>query len=73
MTKKLSKLSSEATICPNCGSDRTVKIIYGYVDAVLIETLVADADEEDDDTYYGGCIVDENSPARHCNACLKNY
>jgi hypothetical protein len=73
MTKKLSKIPSEANTCTNCGSDRTVKIIYGYVDAVLIEYHEVDGDEKEDDTYYGGCIVDTDSPSRHCNACLKNY
>ena len=59
-------------VCPKCQSAETVEIIYGYVDMMPVVSK-ADDDSVDDGPYFGGCIVEENSPTQHCNDCGKKY
>ena len=53
-------------VCPKCGSENNNEIIYGYVNMMPV---VSESDDEsvDDGPYFGGCIVEEDGPTRHCD------
>jgi hypothetical protein len=51
--------------CPYCNSTKTVEITYGLVDIPELNGP--------DDVYLGGCVINPDSPDRHCNNCGKDY
>ena len=61
----LLSLRPDALLCPSCGSDRIMEIIYG-----LPPMTQKIQDELNKKTItLGGCIVHENAPVWMCEAC----
>lgn len=52
-------------ICPICGSSNVAKYIFGLVgyDDELQEQL------DKNEIVLGGCCIEPDSPAYHCNEC----
>jgi len=51
--------------CPHCGSEETVRIVYG---------LPASGTEYDKRDYVlGGCVIRRNSPTHECRDCDKGF
>ena len=56
--------------CPKCEYDSFAEILYGLVvtdDSELNEKLNSGK------TVLGGCCIDEDSPAWHCNKCKHEW
>lgn len=51
------------TKCPKCGADRARKILWGLPSDEFLKS------EKSKDYYLGGCIVSDNDPIWHCEAC----
>jgi hypothetical protein len=49
--------------CPECGSEDTVEIVYGYPTHELSE------ESEPGEVVPGRCCINEDSPDRECRAC----
>ena len=45
--------------CPKCGDFQVKRIVYGMIRPGSLK----------DDEAPGGCVVDEDSPKWHCDAC----
>ena len=55
-------------ICPNCNSENTVRIAYGYPGPEAVE------DSKAGKVHLGGCIVDVfNQNNSHCNDCNHDW
>jgi hypothetical protein len=52
-------------VCPNCGSSRVARIMYGYPPPS--RELEKEMDEER--LVLGGCIVTGEDPTHYCNSC----
>ena len=64
MNDKLKTIS-----CPNCKSENTCKISYGYPgDEEEYLKLVAEKK-----LYSGGCCIDDDSPTWYCNNCENKW
>lgn len=50
--------------CPNCGSELILDITYGYPSSEAFE---------DKSFFSGGCCVNDESPAYHCNSCEHEF
>ena len=55
--------------CPECGSSKVARIIYGYLE--LSKDLKKDLDAGK--TRLGGCCVSEDSPVWECNFCYHEW
>ena len=53
----------ENPVCPECGSEDVIPIVYGKPGTELIER--ADKGE----VILGGCVISDDSPFNHCNGC----
>lgn len=53
--------------CPYCLSTDTVRIVYGFPSAELVEQA------EREEVALGGCIVSDNDPNRTCNTCGESF
>ncbi len=53
--------------CPNCGSIKTIKIIYGLPSFELFK------EAESGLIKLGGCIVDISNPKRFCTNCKNEF
>lgn len=55
--------------CPNCNSTNTCNIMYGLPDFTpeLEQKLAAG------EVLLGGCVIEEDSPNRHCNECELDF
>lgn len=49
--------------CPECGSSRTARIVYGYPSPELIEQASRG------EVVLGGCVIWPEQPVRACLAC----
>ena len=49
--------------CPNCGSHKTVLILYGY------PTEGALGEAQQGKIELGGCVITGNDPKEHCTEC----
>lgn len=64
---------TQSSICPNCNSNATCKIVYGMVeyDEAMAQREAAGK------VYLGGCCVELDDECRqlnrHCNACDLNF
>jgi hypothetical protein len=47
--------------CPSCHSKKILPIIYGEITEVV------------KNVYYGGCVVDEDSPSYYCSSCKNTW
>jgi len=55
--------------CPNCKSDNTCRIVYGYPsDEEEFSRLV-----DEKKIVPGGCVISDNSPAWHCHDCQYSW
>ena len=61
--------SALASECPECGSNKVVRIIYGYLESS--EDLKKELDVGK--TRLGGCCVSEDSPEWACNSCYHEW
>jgi hypothetical protein len=50
-------------VCPSCGSNLVVPIVYGFADAGMA------TDEEAGRLLIGGCDITDNDPQWGCRAC----
>ena len=57
-------MKKNITICPKCHSELILDITYGYPSSEAFE---------DKSFFSGGCCVDDESPAYHCNSCGNNF
>lgn len=55
--------------CPNCTSSNTCRIMYGMPDY----TDKLERDLETGKVHLGGCIIEVDSPNRHCNDCELDF
>ena len=55
--------------CPHCGSTDTARIVYGY--PVYSDDLKEKLDQKK--VHLGGCVIYDEDPDRHCNACEKDF
>ncbi len=53
--------------CPACGSNDTVKILYGEPTYEAVEAA------ERGEFVLGGCCISDISPTRHCKACGQEF
>ena len=60
-------MKRKAPRCPECGSEKTVPILYGYPAPDAFES------EKRGEVILGGCIVSKFSPKWHCNDCGNNW
>jgi hypothetical protein len=54
---------SKRMICPRCGSNNAVKIIYGLPSVEALE------DADMGEFVLGGCCIPENAPTTFCKTC----
>jgi hypothetical protein len=50
-------------VCPECGSENVIPIVYGKPGEELIEKA------ERGEVKLGGCVVTDDSPYRYCAEC----
>lgn len=55
--------------CPNCASSSTCRIMYGMPDY----TPELEQKLEAGKVHLGGCIIEVDSPNRHCNECELDF
>ena len=60
---------SKTPSCPNCKSENTCEISYGYP-ADIEEYLKLVAEKK---IYPGGCVSEDNSPVWYCNNCENKW
>lgn len=58
---------SRKNVCPKCGSQDVILIVYGY------PTVEAGEAAERGELALGGCCVGDNDPDRTCKACGHNW
>ena len=58
-------MNQPSIICPNCNSEKTCEISYGYPGDIE-EYLQLVAEKK---IYPGGCCIGPDSAAWHCNNC----
>jgi rubredoxin len=56
-----------STLCPRCGSDETVEIVYGYPGPDLTSESLAG------NVTLGGCMVWPEAPDWRCVQCGHNW
>lgn len=64
------KKSTAGDQCEFCGSKNTIPIIYGLVH---FEGKQALGISRDGKKYYGGCVINENSPSLYCKKCHRKF
>jgi hypothetical protein len=50
-------------LCPQCKQKTGVNILYGY------PTIEAFEQSERNEIKFGGCVLMEGQPERHCTSC----
>ena len=55
--------------CPKCNSTNTCRILYGMPDY----TPELEQKLEAGKVHLGGCVIEEDSPNRHCNDCELDF
>lgn len=65
----MKKTEKKKIVCPNCGSEDVARIMYGLplYDEALKNAL------EKGEICLGGCCIDPDSPAYHCNKCDEEF
>ena len=61
MTKKRKRYRRPR--CPKCDSAKTVPIVYG------MPSYEAFKKQEEGRLVLGGCVIEDDSPDRHCKKC----
>ena len=63
------KTEKKKIVCPKCGSEDVAHILYGLplYDKTLKNAL------EKGEIHLGGCCIDADSPAYHCNQCGEEF
>jgi len=59
--------TGDELVCPECGSADVVPIAYGKPGTELASAA------ERGEVVLGGCMVSEDSPNWHCNACGEQW
>ena len=54
-------------ICPGCGSEDTVKILYGMPNYEAFEAV------ERGEIVLGGCCISDNNLTTHCKTCGQDF
>jgi len=54
-------------ICPKCGSDKYIRIVYGYPSKSL------SSDVKKGKIELGGCVIRGSNPLRRCRNCGIRY
>jgi len=54
-------------LCPNCGSQNVVPMIYGLPGPELIQ------EQEEGKVELGGCLISEDNPRRCCKDCRHRW
>jgi hypothetical protein len=54
--------------CPQCGSDKIIPIVYGYIDDPDVIQKI-----ENGEFDSGGCCVDDESPKWKCRECEERF
>lgn len=77
------ELTSNNLKCPNCGSEDTVRVTYGYPPPrIPCDLFLPDESSEfgfnkrefyERYVEHGGCVVYEDSPTHHCLKCGKYF
>ena len=57
--------------CPNCGSEKTIPIFYGYPTPDSMEALLAAVGRGE--IELGGCNLMGNDPTHHCTNCGRYF
>jgi len=56
--------------CPNCGSNRVARILYGHPDFENEELMAA---VERGEAALGGCMITNLSPKYECQECRSRW
>ena len=57
--------------CPNCGSEKTVPIFYGYPARERMKDVLVSVKRGE--IEYGGPSVTCDDPTHHCKSCGHNF
>ena len=66
---RMRKTEKKKIVCPKCGGEDVAHILYGFplYDEALKNAL------EKGEIHLGGCCIDPDSPAYHCNECDEEF
>jgi hypothetical protein len=65
-----SKYTSKA-ICPGCGSEKTIPILWGYPAPDCMDKVLAAVRRGE--IELGGCLVTGNDATDHCKKCGHDF
>ena len=62
-----SRRSASRSVCPACGSDDRIPIVYGLPTDYAIERA------NRGEVALGGCLIEDRNPHWECRACGKQW